>query len=362
MNIPESKLSHKLRIILTIAAKDVTDALKNKTTLAGILVVFLTMLAYKWFPVFVKQFDPFLVIFDAGNSHLVTELEKSPNFNPLKSTSMHAFEGLMDDLDVSELGIVIPTDFNQVIDAGGQPILDGYVIWSNRTAVEQLIPYYEQQFTELMGYPVGIAHKGTLLPHSETLGAIHMTSSIIVITIFLIGTTTLPHLMFEEKQARTLDVLMVSPASINQVVIGKALAGLFYCLVTGGVALAFNWTFITNWGLAILAVISGALFPIGLGLMLGVFLDNRQQMVIWSFVPSIAFIIPTFLSGFDRYLPDFLRTLLPWIPTVAQAHLFRASFSTGAGSSEIIFSLFVVLGGALLVLSLVAWRVGRMDR
>jgi ABC-2 type transport system permease protein len=63
------------------------------------------------------------------------------------------------------------------------------------------------------------------------------------VTIMLtMGILLVPTLMLEEKQTRTMDALLVSPASISQVVIGKAIAGFFYILVTAAIVYLIYWT------------------------------------------------------------------------------------------------------------------------
>ena len=47
---------------------------------------------------------------------------------------------------------------------------------------------------------------------------------------------------------KTLEALLVSPASAGQVVLGKALAGSFYVLLGGGLFFGLNWAAVTNWG------------------------------------------------------------------------------------------------------------------
>ena len=100
-----------------------------------------------------------------------------------------------------------------------------------------------------------------------------------------------PALMMAEKRKKTLDALQVSPASNAQVVMGKALAGLFYVLLGGGLFFALNWAYITNGGLALLAFALCAMFSIGVALVMGSFVQSRQQMAIWmlpmnSFSPA----------------------------------------------------------------------------
>ena len=57
-----------------------------------------------------------------------------------------------------------------------------------------------------------------------------MIATVLVIVLATIGGFMVPYLILEEKQTHTMEVLLVSPASVSQIGTGKALAGLFYCL------------------------------------------------------------------------------------------------------------------------------------
>jgi ABC-2 type transport system permease protein len=175
-------------------------------------------------------------------------------------------------------------------------------------------------------------------------------------------TLTVPHLMFEEKQSRTIDALLVSPVSIGQMVTGKALAGTFYCLTVVVVAFAFNWAFVVHWALTILTVLWGMLLAVGFGLLLGTFLERREQMMIWAMIPGQFLLGPVFLTVFDVILPETVRNVIYWIPTVALAKAFRYAFSQGATWAQIALHLGIVVISAVFVFALVVWKVRRSNR
>jgi ABC-2 type transport system permease protein len=356
-------MSEGLRVIWAIAAKDIVDALKNRTTLGNLIAVVLIIVAVKWFPTLVKDpSDTFLVVYDADNSRLVAELENSPAFNPLRVTSMEQVERVMDDQDVRELGLGIPADPDQVFDSGRLLELDGYVLWSNRFAANRLKLDLERQLSELAGQPVQITIARILVPPADTTGVTQPTAIMMATVTFILGVLTVPQLLFDEKEARTLDALLVSPATLSQMVMGKALAGLVFCLTGVGIALAFNWAAVTSWGLATLAATCGALFAVGLGLLLGMLLDSRQQMMIWSWVIGAVLLLPALFAGLASFLPEALRTILPWIPTVAMARLFQFSLTEGVTLGQVLTPLGIVLASALLSLAIVAWWVRLSDR
>jgi ABC-2 type transport system permease protein len=362
MNTIREKLGRNLRIIWTIAAKDVTDALRNKTTLFNIVTVFFIMAMYEWLPSLMYADEADIVVYDAAGSRLVTALEGSPRFELHRVSSIQELKKEMGDDANGELGLVVPADFDQRLASGEEPGLSGYVIWSSRSKATDLASDFERTLEELLGEPVQINIEGTVYPTPDSMGPIRMVSATLVILIIFMATFTVPYLMFEEKRTKTLDALLVSPASIGQVIMGKTLAGLFYCATTAGVVFAFNWAFVVHWGLTIIAVLSGTLLAVGLALLLGIFFENRYQMMIWTLVPGQLLLGAVFLSIVDPILPETLRTAISWIPTVALALVLRYSFADGANSVKVLTRLGVVLASVSLILAIVVWKVRRSDQ
>jgi len=173
--------------------------------------------------------------------------------------------------------------------------------------------------------------------------------------------TLVPALMLEEKRTKTLDALLVSPASAGQVVLGKALAGLFYALLGGGLFFALNWAYVTNWGLALLAFLGCAMFSIGLALAMGSLIRSQQHMVIWMLPVMFVLIIPAFFSQEPNLAPG-LKAVFSWLPTSALVRIFQFSLSSSAPLDQLLTNLAVALGGIVLVFAAVTWKVRRADR
>jgi ABC-2 type transport system permease protein len=261
------------------------------------------------------------------------------------------------------MGLVVPADFDDVLASGQTPRLEGYVVWSNRIAARELKAGLEQQVGGLLGQPVRINVEGNVVyPRPDSRGALDMFVGTVVILLVVVGLFVVSHLMFEEKQTRTMDVLLVSPASIAQVVAGKALAGGFYCLVAVGAALAFRWTAVTHWGVAVLAVLVGALFSVAAGLLFGVLFESSQQMGLWVGVPVILLLAAMMVEMLGAELPAGLVTIIAWLPTTAMAEVLQISFSGGGTLAKALPDAGVALGWSLLLYSIVVWKVRRSSR
>lgn len=198
-------------------------------------------------------------------------------------------------------------------------------------------------------------------PPGGTL-SLGLTTINAVIMILLMGISLVPSLWFEEKQTKTLQALLVSPASIGQVVAGKALAGAFYTLVTAALIFAICWADVTHWGPAVLFVIGGAVFSVAVGLVLGSFYD-RQQDVAGPLAGLVLILVGApvaRLLGVE--LPALVERILSWVPSVALTEVFRAAFLEAVPANQILTNLGLVLAVSLLLFALVIWKVRRSDR
>jgi len=171
----------------------------------------------------------------------------------------------------------------------------------------------------------------------------------------------IPALMQEEKLTKTMDALLVSPASAGQVVMGKALAGSFYIVLTGGLFFALNWIYITNWGLALLAFLLCAMFSIGLALAVSSLVQTQQQMALWLAPLMILLIVPAVFAGFSNLAPS-LKAIFSWLPTTALVQVFRFAMSSHAPVDRLVFDLAIILVSTALFYAVVMWKVRRADR
>jgi len=360
----QAKTTH-LRIIWAIVHKDMLDAIKNKTILTTLLSVLFVVVAYYLLPSLEDgERLPRLALYDAGDSHVVTRLESSDAFDLVDLPSLAALEDYLGDQDHPTLGVTLPADLDQHTAPGQALQLDGYIIhWLTPDAVTETRTFFETQLTALVGRPVRIDLAGhTLYTDADSTGRVFLAAAGMVITMTMLGLFVTPHLMLEEKESRTMDALLVSPANTYHVIAGKALAGLCYCLLAIAAPLALNHALITHWGLALLVALSGTLVTVGLGLLIGSLASAKQQITLWTSIFVQILLFPMFLSLMDDLLPQGLIAAMRWIPTVAMSRALRWSFSQRVPAGPLGLELARVLGSAALVLAVLAWHLRRSEQ
>jgi ABC-2 type transport system permease protein len=344
-----------------IALKDITDAMKNKYNRTNIILM-IAMVVFFWWASTPRPFDKRIdtAFYDEGNSSLTTrtgELADDYTFRFYGADSVHEMQRMM---GFKQLGIVIPADFDQILASGGEPTLNGYILWVFRGDVVELEAKYSQKFSELIGQPVRVVIGENIVipaPNVETA----IVNFTILYAVFFMALSIVPALMMEEKRTKTMDALLVSPASAGQVVFGKALAGFFYLLLSGGLYFVLHWAYITNWGLAILAFLGCTMFSIGLALVMGSLIHTRQQMTIWMMPVISVLVIPAFFSQEPNLAPG-LKAIFAWLPTTAMIKIFQFAMSSHAPVVQLWTNLAIVFVCTALVFGVVVWIVRRADQ
>ena len=363
MNTALGELTDSLYIGWTIASKDIVDALKNKATRTNIILL-VGLVAFFYWGLTVRPFDKRIdvVVYDEGSSSLAVEraeLEDGSVFAFYEASSIQEMQRLM---AFRDLGLVVPADFDQILESGGEPTLTGYVFWVRRAKATELESKYTEQFTELVGQPVRVSiGENFVIPQPDVLGIASSAGFHLLFAVFWMAFSVVPHLMFEERQTKTMDALLVSPASAGQVVLGKALAGSFYVVLSGGLAFALNGAYVTNWGLALLGFLASALFAIGLALAVGSFARSQQQLALLAQPVVFVLLLPAFFAQ-EPNLAAGLKAVISWLPTVALTNVFGLSLSSGAPLAQLLLNLAIALGSTALVYAVVIWQVRRSDR
>lgn len=366
MKTTREKTADSLHIVWTIASKDIVDSLKNKLIISLILGMGFMLLMPKVMGMMLVPPETPVLVYDPGESRLAAELDDSDQYQVQRVRSLAEVEQVIGSTGFGlgvEFGLAAPDDFDQVLEDGGQPELDGYVAWANRRKASQLKTDFEEQIEELVGQPVRINVEGNIVyPPSDAGLWLLMVTITPVTVILMMGIQLVPALLFEEKQTKTMSALLVSPASIGQVVVGKALAGLFYVLVSAGVVFAINWAGVVHWEVALLFVLDIGLFGVGVGLVLGSFFERQQDVTGLTMLLLVVFIGALFVNMLDMDIPVVVQAIIPWIPSVALAEIIRFVFLETVPWGETLVNLGSVLAISLLLYGVVVWKVRRSDR
>jgi len=363
MNKPSFR--QKIRIILAITAKDTLDAWKNRTIMSLSFGVLVLMLSAKAMPLLLALRGlPTLAIYDPAGSAALQSLEDRPDMQLVRLDTEQELKSFLIDTAGLVFGLVIPADVT--LDSGsGEVHIDGYYPnWASPSQVKEGVAFFESVLRETSGNVIRIDVDGhEVYPTDEPALHLMMAAQTATLMVLLMGLMLVPYLFLEEKEQRTLDALLISPANYSQLVTGKALAGVVYCLVAAAVVMLFNFRYIVHWELAILAILLGGALAVMLGLLVGILIDNQASLGMWMGLILVILVGPSVVMAFgSAKLPAGIASFLSWTPGVAFNDLLKASMYGAVSTALVVKDASILAVTALVIFALVIWRVRRMDR
>lgn len=361
-----TRIGNSLYVIGTIALKDIVDAIKNYALLGLILALILMLGFPRIINLILEQPAPPLLWYDAGGYSLPANLADGDQLDLRLVSSMEEFEQILSTSGYNvgvELGVMPPDDLEKRLASGEEIVFDGYVSWMNRGRGERLAEESAASLSEALGQTVRIETQDNYLIPAANSGLLSGMNSLTAITITLMcGLTVLPTLIFEEKQSRTMSVLLVSPASINQIVVAKAIAGGFYIAVISAVVFGLNFKGIVHWQAALLYTAACVLLSVAIALVLGSFFERQQEIMGWVGIIMALILAPLFVDLVGISVPTPLDGLIPWMPSVALSDILGSAFSADFSWVAVAVDMADVTAVSLLLYGLVVWRMRQQDR
>jgi len=356
-------MAESLNIIVAIASKDIVDALKNRVVVSMIAMLSIILLVPKLLPYIFEQNQTVVPIYAIADSSWMADLRNNASLSIQEVHSEQDLKLSLCNAIYPEIGLMVPADIDQVIGAGEPVGLSGFVCWGKRYQVAELQPKLEDLLSQSLGVPVKINLEGNIF-YPPTDGVLYLSLSTInaVLLILMIGIFMVPSLVIEEKETKTMQALLVSPASITQVVVGKALAGAFYILISGLLIFAITWIEVIHWDMAFLFVISSGIFSVAVGLVLGTLFNKQQDMAGWMTALVLILIGSALIKALGIELPAMVENILPWVPSVALADIYRAAISETFSSTQVWPNFGMVFAVSLMLYAVVILILRRSDR
>jgi ABC-2 type transport system permease protein len=296
-----------IRSILAIARKDVLDILLNKSSLIGLLTPIILAVLFATLSSLLGGQTSQLLIYNPGNSGVeqaISGFFANPQIIHAGSADdvVAAFgaDGSHKDTAYS-LGLIVPTDFDAQLRRGEHPdvklFLNGNELNNrDRDVLIRLVTYYASATTN----PHSVNLSSAMINPPRTTPVIDATNTYIALSLlmsFLTGTALISSLLIEEKEKKTIRMLMVSPASYSDVVMGKLLVGLCYQLVLSGVVLIVMRGFTGNIAALLLVLLLSSCFALTLGLLIGSLLRTTTAHGGIMGALSLVFVYPALFAG-----------------------------------------------------------------
>ena len=351
-------------IVSAITQKDVVDAIRHRYLLTALITpLFVAVLFRVLLPNISSGNLLTIVVHDPGASGLVAQLRKTPQISVVDAPSADTTATEVEQRKAVG-GLVVPANFDADLAASKQPGLTVYLN-NKKSSFEEMAfrRLLDQSVRSLVKHPeparlvwVDIDKEAANQTRGLSLDQI-LLPLLLILTFGMTGAFVVPLLLVEEKEKRTLDFLLSSPANLKEIIAGKALTGVVYTLLISGLLLVINRQFVRNWPLTFLTVVLGLVFVVGVGLLLGSILSNTMQVNTWASFVLIILLAPSFPSiGITAYVDRAMRL----VPTYYLSEALKLSIA-GTVSAQLWIHLAVLLGCTLVVFAAAAWVLNRRN-
>jgi len=365
-----------LRSVLAIARKDAIDILVNKSTMTVLILPIALAILFLFMGKLIGGHTTNMLVYNPGHSQVVQVV--SGAFSSVKITEASS----PDDVTAAfgpngthkdspyDVGLIVPADFDHALQTGGHPQISLYTNGSNNIDQHQnmllqaaIINYARQvanpqaplELTSAMINPPQEKNVENML--GNYYGAVSLVVS------FMVGLTLMPGLLIEEKEKKTLRMLMVTPASFTDVILGKLLIALGYQLALSLIALAIQNGFIGQVPLVLLYALLGSCFSLALGLLLGCIFSTASAAGAAGGLVFFIYIVPAIFAGplgtllVNNPIAQVVKVLPPYY--MAEG-VYNAMQSQGSLSSNLL-DIGIIAGSTLVFLLVAAWLLRRQS-
>lgn len=363
------------KYIWAVARKDALDLRRNRATLGGLLSPILMALIYMLITRVFGGMTTDILVYNPGDSPIlqtVTGAFTDANVISADSAAQvtEAFPATAgkDGLKYT-VGVIIPADFDHQLQSGGKPELqlffDGKKVLSGTQALLQAALINASRTLVSPQPPVTInstdVNPSTSKNPGEDIAKIYVPITLLISLV--VGMTFMPSLLIEEKEKKTLRMLMTTPVSFADVLFGKLAVVLVYQIILTMIVLAIQSSFTGQVWLVILYAVLGGFFSISLGLLIGSLFNTTGAAAAVQGPLIGVFIAAGIFSGQ-------LGQMLGNSPVVKIARFFPTWYladGIGNASQNIgtlgnhLLDIGVIVGFTVILLAVSAWTLRRQS-
>ena len=352
--------------ILAITGKDLREALKSRMMLSLIIGTALLILPNAFLPKLIRSENrPTAVALDPGRSEILNALSRSGDVRLQIVESETEFNRRITEAMGEPLGLVIPQNFDEMARNGTEVEIQTVAVhWADKNLLTSWAAFYADKLSAASNTPVKVELSNKdMYPSASAAGFPRLVGIIMSLSILTLGLAILPLLMVEEKEAHTLEALLISPANLSQIVTGKTLAGMIYTLIVFTAAAFAYAHLLNNWIIVCLAALVSTFFITSLGLLLGILSENPSTTSLWS--AWIILVVLAFI-GLDSLSapswPAWVQTVLSWSPGSIMARMMTFAMANEIQITQLALNAAILFGSGVILYGLDAWLIRRRER
>lgn len=315
-----------------------------------------TLVATLAFGTFFSE-KPNLGIIDEGDSQLVVMAQELDSVTTKEYDTVSELKQATESGAV-DMGIVLPDDFDDAVTQGETVIIEAY-IWGESLAKHRtILPVTIANLVrEIAGQEIPVEIESVTLGDEVSIPWNERLMPFLVLMGVFFGGLMLPSTsLIEEKQKKTLEALVISPATIGEILVAKGILGIVLSVFMGIAILLLNQAFGANSLLLVMVLFLGAILAVEFGLICGAFIkDITTLFTVWK-SGGILLFAPVFIYMFPQ-IPEWIGKIFPtyyMLQPVVELSL------RGGGWSDIAVNVFILIGLNIIFAFVVLFAARKM--
>ncbi len=263
-------------------------------------------------------------------------------------------DALLADLETGgvEVGLALPENFDAAVQSGEITDVTFY-IWGQSLVKNRAIimAAVTDDLVTLTGRESPIAVNAVLVGDRAALSWQQRLLPLVVLMSIMIGGIMVPATaMIDERQARTLRALTVTPLGMGEVFLTKGLMGVLLSVFSGVAILTLNGGWGPNPALLLVVLALGGTLAAAFGVFLGAQVKDLQTLFAVIKAMGILLYAPGFIALFPDSIPQWIAR---FFPTYYVMQPVLDISQRGAGLGDIAVDLVILVGiTALLIIGL----------
>lgn len=289
---------------------------------------------------------PRLGILDQGNSQLTAQMAE---LDFILTESYTAEETLRADVErgALDMALILPENFDSQLQADAVTTMDLF-IWGESLLKHRtmLAAALVREIIDVAGRAVPVETELVLLGDEANIPwDVRLFPLVVVLTIFISGLMVPATSLVEEKMRRTYRALLISPASLIDILTAKGLTGVILALANGLLILFINNAFGSQPALLVGLLALGGIFAAAGGIIFGVLVKDLNTL--FTAIKSMGIILyaPAFIFMFPE-IPQWIAKLFPTyyvVGPIVDLTMNNASWTDIAVDVYILIALIVLL-------------------
>ena len=359
-----------LRIALSIAAKDLKDALRDGRVLLPLLLPLGLGFLYNVAMPDVTKPAITVAIASPDSTQLPDALRAIAGSSvDLRFHVLGSAEAVRSQVQAkkADVGLVVPAQFDQQVAAGSAPGLTLVRASGAPTTGAIFIgSALDGALRNMAGqHPPAIVSSETVaLPPDSASTMIdlgvrkYLVLGTLIMLIAMIAIYVLPVLLTEEYEKKTADALLLVGSQAD-LVAAKVTVGLIYLVVSVPLLLVVTKLAPANLPLFSAGLALLSLTLLGAGLLLGALVRSVNQLNTWSGIPLLVVIMPVFFVGLG--LPQWVDTAMSALPGSQAMKLLVDGLSGRTIYGDSWLSLAVIAGWAVVIYAVLIRTLSRRE-